>query len=458
MTDDRDREIEDREISGWLETLEPPEHRSAFWDDLRIDLAASTDGSWGTDVHPAEAGAGRRTSWRVLSVAAGVLLAVAAGIVLREEDREAGITTDTTPSPATEDTEPETPQTLVPAAPLRPTGDPGARGTGRVVGIDPTGSFVYVAGPSPQGGTGCEGMPAQALFVEPIGGGAVDGSERLLAGPPEVVGSTGAVRLRFGPDGEVAVAPHCEGAGAPIVVGRITDDGTFVDLETLTVPDHETGDPVTRIVDIEFRSAGVLVLTATTSTDPDGTGEWREHHRLYELRVADGEVTDLGADDVTQVAVADGGRLATLSATGTVRFDGEEIGEVGDGFDLHVTDDGDAVVAHTSTGGVALHTATGRVVPLDVEAVVSDIQVVPGDRSVIVSETVGDAGSRLVQVDLSTGGRLATLFEGEGFVQELALSPDVSLLLFGLTRPETTSEGAVVGGDTTEILEQGLTR
>jgi hypothetical protein len=428
----------DAELGRLLEGVRPPEHRPRFWDDLHAELSGSIE--LGRDDAPER----RRSPWLALSAAAAIVLVALAGLLLRERggDREAGIATNPSP-PTTEQAAPS-----APAEPLRPEGAPRSRGSGRVVGIDPSGSFLYVAAPSPEA-AGCEGMEGHALFVEPI-----DGGERRLVAPATTVDATGQIRLRFGSGGDVAMWTGCDGGSGSIIVGRQRDDGTLSDLEAMTRPSAADGEELI-IGDVEFRSAGVLVIVTSSYRTDDEPGT-AERYRLSELTIGTGELTDLGPTALSQVAVAEDGRLATLSPDGTISFAGEVLGRF-DAFDIHVTKDGAHVLAQTSSGVVAIDTATEASVDLEATAMLSDIRVVPGSRSAVLSEMVGDGAYRLVQIDLATGQRLSTLFEGAGFIRDFGLRPDASGVIFDLSPPLTPEEGAVVEGGAIEIFEQRLT-
>ena len=119
---------------------------------------AEADDAVSLDAHRAR----RRLPVRPALVAAAVVLIglIGVGLALHEDgDDSVGVTTNPTAVTG--------PNVLTaPTGPLRAAGDPVELGAGRVVGVDPTGTFVYLADAAPDGGMGCEGSPAQSLFVQ----------------------------------------------------------------------------------------------------------------------------------------------------------------------------------------------------------------------------------------------------------------------------------------------------
>lgn len=343
MTEHRDPDIARR-----LAELNTPEHGPDFWATVRA--ASSSPQPSAGDAHfvendePVALLADRRRAavpriW--LAAAALVVLAlVAGGLLIDREAGETDVTTEPTPPTDPGDVDP------APAGPLRPVGEPIERGSGRVVAVDPTGRFLYVADDASEGGFGCEGTPRQALFVEPI-----DGGERRQVLPVDRADATGGIEVRFGTEGVVAVVSRCEGYGSTVVTGTVADDGTVVDAVELVLPDADG------VLDLEFRSRGVLV--ASTYVGAEGTN--RRH--LYEFPVTASEPTDLGLTDVIHLDATADGRLATSSVDGAIRFDGEVVAEVDEVRELAVSDSGRQLIVETGwrpAGMLLVDTATGE--------------------------------------------------------------------------------------------------
>ncbi len=420
-------EHRDDELSRLLDGLRAPDHREGFWAEVRRGLEAAEPVSLAT--HRGR----RRFPVRPALVAAAVVVIglVAVGVVLRQDgDDSVGVTTDptTTADPTT------TTGPTATTGPLRADGDPIELGSGRLVGVDPTGTFVYLADSAPDGGSGCEGSPAQALFVAPV-----DGGRRAVALPAPMGDATGGIEIRFGPHDEVAVMTQCEGYGATVVTGTLADDGTITDPVELTVPDLDLNRPVDSIVDVEFRSAGTLVAS-TYAIGVDG----REHRHLYEFPIEPSEVTDLGLTDVVHLDVTADGRVATSSTDGTIRLDGTAVAQIPGVVDLSVSPSGRDIVVATGDGSglVAVDTTTGGQTVLSGATggprVASAIAVEAVSDGLVVA-TVGDDGGQWHVISVAFDG--TTLEAGldlpTSVPPEMALSADLSrVFVTGATGPD----------------------
>lgn len=414
MTDHRDPELGHR-----LAELATPEHSPDFWTSLRAELDNSTRSGPDADVDLVENEAdddlvdlterrARRSPkplapWLV--AAAVVLVALLAGGVLlanRADDR-----TDVATDPA-----PDGPPTSVPsdggsAVLPRPVGEPMDRGAGRVIAADPTSSFLYVADVAPEDGTGCEGAPRDALYVEPV-----DGGPRQLALPVDALDATGRLDMRFGADGEVVLVPTCEGFGSRLLTGRIAGDGRIVEVNELGVNDLELGEPVHAIEDVEFIGEGFLAV-ATRGTAEDGS----ERRHVYAMPTSPSEASDLELDGTVALAVAPDGRLVTADVDGVIRIDGRLVGSAEAVIDLVVTDDGSHVVVLEPHSLVAWPIDGGEAFGVELDSPSSMRPI--GGASVAVDEHGPDGAARIVAVDPLTGDR-STLLDlrvpGWGFV------------------------------------------
>lgn len=437
----------DRDLARRLATIEVPDHRPGFWGDLRADLENSTREASDSDAHFVEFAATevvelsdavqRRRPRRLLAAAAVVLVAVVSAGVVASFDGggdSADVATDPSPTADPRPTDaPNGPAEAGPSRPLRAVGDPIERGPGTVVALDPTGRFLYTAAPAPDGGTGCEGMPRQALYVE-----SVDGAGgRRLAAPPDIADATGGIEVRFSTAGEMAVVSSCEGYGNGLVTGTVDADGTLADPVSLAIQGVES------ILDLEFRSRGVLVAATYA---PRGGAD--SDFRLYELSVEPSEVTDLGQDGITELAVTDDGRLATVSVDGVARLDGAPLGAAAGALDVLTARDGSWVVVQGADGVVSFDTTSGASRTLDVSG--STIGLRPtGSGTVVVEEVVGDDQSvRLVEVDLRTGAQLGTVLEALALGRGFVITPSADVLFVG----------TAVGAGDPMIVEQRLTR
>ena len=458
-------EHRDDELSRLLDDLRAPDHRDGFWADVRAELdgaeaeaaptaasspAAATDGSRaggnhteGDDAVSLDAHrARRRLPVRPALVAAAVVLIglLGVGVALHEDgDDSVGVTTNPTAVTG--------PNVLTaPTGPLRAAGDPVELGAGRVVGVDPTGTFVYLADAAPDGGMGCEGSPAQSLFVQ-----RADGGDRAVALPAALGDATGGIEIRFGPQGEVAVMTQCEGYGAAVVTGALADDGTITDPVELTIRDLDLGRPVDSILDVEFRSAGTLVAT-TYTVGPDGS----EHRHLYELPTASGEVVDLGPTDVIHLDVTADGRVATSSADGTIRLDGAVVAQIPGVVGLSVSPSGRQIVVVTGDrdGLIAVDTTSGT------QTVLSQARGGRGVATAIAAEAVSD-GLVVATVGDESGGWhvISVAFDGAAPAIGLDLpvsAPTEVALPADLSRLYVTVPGGA--GDGTSVVAQDLTR
>ncbi len=429
-------EHRDDELSRLLDGLRTPDHREGFWTEVRAGLEAAEP------VSLAAHRARRRFPVRPAVVAAAVVLIglVAVGVFVRQDsDDSVGVTTDPTTTAG-----PGTTAGTATVGPLRADGDPIDLGSGRLVGVDPTGTFVYVADAAPDGGSGCEGSPAQSLFVQPT-----DGGSRAVALPAPLGDASGGIEIRFGPQDEVAVMTQCEGYGATVVTGTLADDGTIADPVELTIPDLELGRPVDSILDLEFRSAGTLVAS-TYAVGADG----REHRHLYEFPTGPSEATDLGLDDVVHLDVTVDGRVATSSTDGTLRLDGTVVAQIPGVVDLSVSPSGRDIVVATGSGLVAVDTTSGDRIVLSGASggptIASAIAVEAVSDGLVVA-IVGDANGQWHAISVAFGGTApeAGIDLPTSVPPEMALSADLSrLFVTGAAGPD--------GG--TSVVEQQLTR
>ena len=454
-------EHRDDELGRLIAGLRAPEHRAGFWAEVRAELddnpgeipssAPSTAAPAPVEADLVEneepvslaAARARRLRLRPALVAAAVVLIglISVGLVLRDDHDEEPVGVTTHPTTVTG------PDVLAaPTGPLRADGSPLTLGSGRLVGVDPTGSFVYVADASPDGGLGCEGSPAQSLFVQPVAGG-----ERSIALPASLGDATGGIEIRFGPQGEVAVMTQCEGYGATVVTGTMTDDGTIADPVERTISDVDLGRPVDSILDLEYRAARTLVAS-TYAIGADGS----EHRHVYEFSAEPGAVTDLGGTDVVHLDVDASGRVATSSTDGTIRFDGEVVAQVSGVVDLSVTPSGREIVVATGDGDhlVAVDTTSGQQTvlarPPGVTGVASAVAVEAVSDGVVVA-TVGDENGRWRVVSVGFDGSAPTMglaLDVPG-PTEMALPADRSRLFL-------TGTGGADGG--TSVVAQDLTR
>lgn len=443
MTDDQDRDLSRR-----LDELEPPAHRPGFWTDVRAEVAGnSTRPASDAEADLVENGGPVRLDDRRrprvpsrawLAAAAVVLVALVGGAVAldrRGDDAQDLATEPAEPAGPEDPGDPEDPDDATgPTGPLRPDGDLIERGAGSVVAVDPAGEFLYVADDAPDGGFGCEGAPRLALFVEPIDGGA-----RQVALPVDFADATGGIEVRFGPAGEIAVHSQCEGYGAEIVTGTVGADGTVAEPTELKLNDVDLEQTVDSIVDLEFRTAGILVASTHTFA-----GEQTEHRHLYEFPVGPSEQTDLGLTDVVHLDVTTDGRLVTSSTDGTIRFDGEVIGQVPDIVELAVSLDGTRVfVAQSDTGGLsAFDTRSGeRVVAPDVavlamEPVGSDeVVAITGQAPWTVrSVTFGDEVTDQLLLDSAQPRGLAVTPDATRLFTQMSVSGELVVVEQRLTR------------------------
>lgn len=454
----------DDELARRLGEVGPPDHGPQFWSSLRRGLANSTGHGSGAEpdlvenedranstdqgsgaepdfvenegvVELAECRDRRRVApgWMVAAVVA--LVALVSGALVLSTDRDADVATDPSivePSPdTTVDEEVTTTTTAITttavAGPLR-AGEPAERGSGEVVAVDPTGRFLYVSAPAPEGGQGCEGVDRRALFVEPVDGGG----ERRLVAPVDLVDGTGAVAIRFSDAGEVAIVASCEGFGSGVVTGTLGPDGTLTDPVQLELPGVEN------IFDIEFLTPGVLAVATYV---PDGGGS---DHRVYEFPVGPSEPTDLGYDDVSRFEVLDDGRLLTVSTGGGVRLGEDALGSAPGALDLQVTPDGRWAVVHTTDGVFAFGTDGSGGRRLDIGAFTSAIGVT-AQGTVLAEEVVGDEQHlRLVEADPETGARIGTVFEAGRLGRGFALTPSDDRLFVGVAEVDGPPDGSVV--------------
>lgn len=366
----------DDELARRLDGVRPPDHGPHFWSSLRQGLVED-DGV----VEIAEQPYRRRFPQGWLVAAAVVLVALVGAAVALSTDRDTDVATDPSvvvPPPETTLAEDGTTTTTTTpgAGPLRPDGEPIERGVGRPVALDPTGEFLYVAAPAPEGGLGCEGAPAEALYVERVDG---DGSDRRLAADPALVDATGGIEVRFSARGEIAVVPRCEGFGNRVLTGRVAEDGTVSDLTELALRDIDLERDVDGISDLEFVGPGVL-LAATWAVAADGSSE---HRHLYEFPTSPSETSDLGIDGVVRIAVSPQGRVVTLSADGTIAVDGEPIATTDVVAELELTPSGAAAVTRSSDGLVVVDLDTGSIVAVPGTADAESPVVVLSDDDVI---------------------------------------------------------------------------
>lgn len=440
MTNDHDRELSRR-----LAELEPPAHRRGFWAAVRAELgpvnstreASDSDAHFVENDEPVVLDDRRRpTAPRMWLAAAAVVLLVALVGVAVALDQGGGDTqdvmTDPTAGPRPEDSEDPVDVPTDPSGPLRPEGDPIERGSGTVVAVDPTGRFLYIADDAPEGGTGCEGSPRRALFVEPI-----DGGERRQVLPLDLADATGRVNVRFGPEGEIAVHSQCEGFGAGIVTGTVGDDGTVVDPTELSIDDVDLGQPVDGIIDLEFRTAGILVASTHTFV-----GDRTEHRHVYEFPVGPSEVTDLGLTGVVHLDVTADGRLATASVDGTIRFGDDEIGPVPGVRELAVSADGTRVFVTGSEGLSAFDTSSGERTDVTGMAVTA-MEPVASDQLVAItgegpwtvrSLTFGDDVTDQVLLDAAQPMGLAITADASRLFTQLSVSGELVVVEQPLTR------------------------
>lgn len=431
---------QDRDLSRRLDELEPPSHRPGFWADVRaaVDPANSTRETSDPDAHFVENGEPvrlddrrpARRAPRVWLAAAAVALLALVGVAVafdRGGDDTQGLTTDPTEPPGPEDPEDPVDVPTTRSGALRPDGDPIERGSGSVVAVDPAGRFLYVADDAPDGGTGCEGSPRRALFVEPIAGG-----DRTQVLPVDLADATGRIRLRFGPEGEIAVHSQCEGYGTGIVTGTVGADGTVVHPTELMLPDADG------ILDLEFRSAGLLV--ASTYLGREGT----DLRHLYEFPVSPSEPTDLGPTDVVHLDATADGRLVTSSVDGTIRFDGDVIGQLPDIVELAVSADGTRVfVAQSGTEGLsAFDTRSGErtvasgMAVTAMEPVASDqVVAITGEGPWAVrSLTFGDDVTDQLLLDAAQPLGLAITADASRLFTQLSVSGELVVVEQPLTR------------------------
>lgn len=459
---------QDPDMAAMLSRIRPPQHGDDFWATLRSELhvaagagtAADDTGEGkgpGSTVVPMDATGNGRGSppgrdwrrWTLLAAAAVVVVALIGGGYLALRDGETEVITppdptlpDTTPdtSPTTTTIPDDNATTTMPAAPgsagITPAGEPIDRGPGRVIAVDPTSRFVYIADAAPEGGQGCEGAPRGALYVEPI-----DGGERTLIADAETIDATTPVKMRFDGEGGVAVVTQCEGFGATVYTSTIQGDGTFAEITELTIPDGDLGRDVDAIIDIEFREPGVLVAVTSTITD-DGS----PHRHLYEFPVEPGEVKDLGVNDALWIAADPEGRLAIYNLDGQLRYEANDQVryDVTGVNDIRISPSGAllAVTGEQETAVVDL--ATGDTHGIGVTGfAISYI-----DESVIIFERFDQGLATAVAFNPDDmGGEPVELVNGEPF--GIVVAPDLSRVFATQASDDDTSGN---------IVEQRLAR
>ena len=460
----------DDELARRLGGVRPPDHGPHFWASLRQGLANSTGHGSGAEPgfvenedrpNSTDQGSGaephfvenegvvelaeRRERRRIVPgsmVAAAVaLVALVSTALVLSADRDTDVATDPTvvePSPETTLDEEVTTTTDPVAGPLRAEGAPIERGVGRPVAVDPAGTFLYVAAPAPDGGLGCEGAPAEALYVERVDG---DGSDRRLAADPALVDATGGIEVRFSAGGEIAVVPRCEGFGNRVLTGRVAGDGTVNDLTELALRDIDLERDVDGIADLEFAGPGVL-LAATWSVADDGS----EHRHLYEFPTGPSEISDLGVDGVVAIDVLADGRLVTASIDGSIRIDGQVVAEVPQPSDLVASPSGRTIVVDGTGGGglTAVDPVTGTVSPIAIPDV-ADIELID-DRTLVFTYGEG-AGFVVASFDLVSGEQRNLAPSATGRFVVAASASAV------FTPGSPTAPGAV-----SSVIEQRLTR
>lgn len=452
-------------LGALLTELAPaPDHRPGFWADVRAELRAEDVPTHATpslaeaDATTPEASGGvaeltplrpsgdevvafdpgrRRRRWLPAAAAAAVLaVAVAAGTLTDDAGDRVGVATD--PDRTTAPDTGQDPDAGAPIGPLRPAGDPADRGQGRVLAVDHTGRFVYLADDAAEGGTGCEGVARQSLWVEPIGGG-----ERVQAIGIDLVEATGGIEVVPGPDGRVAISTNCEGSDGRLVVAEVAADGTLVDPVDVQL-DGPSG-PVDLLFDLAWLPSGELV--GAVSLARSGI----ETFTMYRFDVDAGTVVEDGVPDAFRVAAA-GGRVVTATPMGEIRLDGVRLADVQNLFSIHVSSDGRWVVAGTAEGVVVVDVQTGDQRTL-LSGPTLDLHAATGGGFVALEADEGRPGQvRVVWFDpASERGEISVLFEETAGVVGVALAPDGATMFVSIA-------DAGGGPSDVRIVEQPLAR
>lgn len=362
-----------------------------------------------------------------LALAVGVGLVVSAGGGPSDAIEE--------PAPMT----PPTPREPADAGALLPDGAP-SRGSGQVVAVSPDGSWLYVMGLDPRGGTGCDGLPRAQLFVERTDGLAGGDRRPALDGTVQ-----GWVTLVFGPDGTVAIRAMCEPSASTLGIGAIAEDGTITDHRVLEVRDH-----FTIPVDLAWSSADELVV-AGSGYGPEQRADGRG---LYEISADTGAVTALEPDGVLLLDATADGVLVTRDNVGTVRVGEEVLGSEGQVHGLDVSDDGRFVVTTGAYGVTVYDRETGRDERIADSAAYDPSILGTGD--VIFHTRDSEGVGRVVGVHLGEVGSgdhaVATLFNDRdmGQLVRSAVAPDGSHLWVSYVERQ--------GDPPPALLSQPLTR
>ena len=300
-------------------------------------------------------------------------------------------------------------------------------GAGFVLGTSPVAPVAWVLAPGdgPEA-PGCEGLPAEALWAQPL-----DGSARTPA-LPDVPDRVGITTVPAHPDGRVLLVRACEGLFVDAHVGTADGDGAIRDVEPVDLPDS------TLFSTIRLTPGGVTYVDRDQFDGTDGT--------LVELDVETGTTNVLLSGDVWDgVGLASG---SLLHRTSTELFvDGFSLGtfpEAGPfAFDLELSDDGLDVATTTATGIAAYLGADDELGSLlDEEVAVLDWH--PSGEAVLVNGPVTDEGTTPPRVVLLDGTTIPVEV-GADAVGAAFSADGTSVVITNF-----------VGGETIELLARAL--